>query len=238
MTAKKNCKSRSRINLFSKQALHSLLYFSLTVLQHFSPQRWLMLAGQLDLFLAFTTPYTQCWPFWRSITCVQPGNTSHAFRGWSFITCTWEVDGWGWGGGGGGILGKLTELSNRLPSSTELFSNALPSSINFFTLWKWPPPSSCLGNYKYSSHKSYWTSPYTLSTERCLLFTAGSFNSNSRSLLLTYLLSRNWLKMTPQNQALRAAILHECQNYLGGGGGYNPRHPPPWYIWNSEDGRH
>ena len=38
--------------------------------------------------------------------------------------------------------------------------------------------------------------------------------------------------------ALRAAILHECQNYLGGGGGlavsrppsYNPRRPPPRYI--------
>ena len=45
----------------------------------------------------------------------------------------------GVGGGGGGILGKRTEFSNRLPSSTELFSNALPSPINFFTLWKWPP---------------------------------------------------------------------------------------------------
>ena len=39
--------------------------------------------------------------------------------------------------------------------------------------------------------------------------------------------------------ALRAAILHECQNYLGGGDGlggsspssYNPRRPPPRYIW-------
>ena len=38
--------------------------------------------------------------------------------------------------------------------------------------------------------------------------------------------------------ALRATILHECQNYLGGGGGlgggeresYNPRRPPPRYI--------
>ena len=40
--------------------------------------------------------------------------------------------------------------------------------------------------------------------------------------------------------ALRPAILHECQNYLEGNFfsppspySYNPRCPPPWYIWKS-----
>ena len=43
-----------------------------------------------------------------------------------------------------------------------------------------------------------------------------------------------------ERYVLRAAILHECQNYLGGGSGlgeaspppnsYNPRRPPPRYI--------
>ena len=62
------------------------------------------------------------------------------------------------------------------------------------------------------------------------------------------------MRTTLRNSMLRAAILHECQNYLGGGGGlggsekniflappsapppipsYNPRRPPPRYIWKS-----
>ena len=35
-----------------------------------------------------------------------------------------------------------------------------------------------------------------------------------------------------RSSVLWAAILHECQNYLGGLS-YNPRRPPPRYIWKS-----